>query len=63
MLLPALERMYPSPTQFLKALSKDTLRWYIEKYDSMLDDPVLTSPTIRLSFALLNAELARRTEL
>lgn len=45
---------------FLRILSYTTLRWYRDQYETMLNDPPTNTPAIRFTYAILNAEIARR---
>lgn len=45
---------------FLRLLTYDTLAWYRDYYDTMLNSPATSNPKIRTTYAILNAEIARR---
>lgn len=45
---------------FLSGVSLGTLRWFRDRYDELLDHPPTANTSVRVSYALLNAEISRR---
>jgi hypothetical protein len=55
--------MYPNPRRYLQAFDRKNLFWLRETTELMLDELKFPdTESLRIYLALINAELARRTE-